>query len=500
MTELIYKPDGEVLNDFMFGEHSNAYFRLIRGPIGSGKSVACCVEIFRKALEQEPQKDGWRRVRWAIVRATYPELKNTTIKTWLEWFPERKWQAKMNWSAPYTYRMKNDILKLDMEIIFIALASPQDIDKLKSFELTGVFFNECRELPIEVIGEGLSRTGRFPATKDGGATWYGGIADTNAPDEDHWWPIMSGEVEPPEFMTEEERLTLVKPEGWHFYRQPPAMIEIFDSDNVLLGYELNDLRENGKHTTQEYYNKAITGKSKTWIDVNILNRYGALSTGRPVYPEFSEELHLAKRKIEPDDRLPVYVGMDFGLTPAAVIAQRDAFGRWLILKEIVTTNTGAQRFGEMLLRELKMMFPDTTHFYMYGDPAGDARAQTDETTVYQVLRTVGINAYPAPTNDPSIRIETVSRILGKVKGIVINESCKNLLRGFKGGYTYEKKDTPEKNKYSHIHDALQYLLCGAGESRELLHRRGKNEVTMAQKRFNVFSDLSNRLRVDVWKR
>ena len=36
----------------------SSFFRGIRGPVGSGKSVACCVEVFRRALEQKPNDDG----------------------------------------------------------------------------------------------------------------------------------------------------------------------------------------------------------------------------------------------------------------------------------------------------------------------------------------------------------------------------------------------------------------------------------------------------------
>ena len=50
-----YKPDGKVLKDFM---KDNSFFRGVRGPVGSGKSVACCVELFRRALEQKPNNDG----------------------------------------------------------------------------------------------------------------------------------------------------------------------------------------------------------------------------------------------------------------------------------------------------------------------------------------------------------------------------------------------------------------------------------------------------------
>ena len=37
----------------------NNFFRGIRGPVGSGKSVACCVEVFRRALEQKPNDEGF---------------------------------------------------------------------------------------------------------------------------------------------------------------------------------------------------------------------------------------------------------------------------------------------------------------------------------------------------------------------------------------------------------------------------------------------------------
>ena len=40
-----------------------SFFRGIRGPVGSGKSVGCCVEVFRRALEQKPNEDGVRKSR-----------------------------------------------------------------------------------------------------------------------------------------------------------------------------------------------------------------------------------------------------------------------------------------------------------------------------------------------------------------------------------------------------------------------------------------------------
>ena len=71
----------------------NNFFRGIRGPVGSGKSVACCVEVFRRALSRIKNDEGIRKSRWAIIRNTNPQLRTTTIKTWLDWFPENEWES-----------------------------------------------------------------------------------------------------------------------------------------------------------------------------------------------------------------------------------------------------------------------------------------------------------------------------------------------------------------------------------------------------------------------
>ena len=83
----------------------DSFFRGLRGPVGSGKSVACCVEVFRRALAQKKNDKGVRRSRWAIIRNTNPQLRTTTIKTWLDWFPENTW-GNFRWEVPYTHLIK----------------------------------------------------------------------------------------------------------------------------------------------------------------------------------------------------------------------------------------------------------------------------------------------------------------------------------------------------------------------------------------------------------
>ena len=66
-----------------------------------------------------------------------------------------------------------------------------------------------------------------------------------------------------------------------------------------------------------------------------------------------------------------------------------------------------------------------------------------------------------------VRINCVDQILKMRDGLLIDPSCVNLINGFQGGYVYAERptmginafhDEPKKNPFSHIHDALQYLV------------------------------------------
>src|SRR5690349_1153805 len=159
--------------------------------------------------------------------------------------------------------------------------------------------------------------------------------DTNAPDEMHWWPIMAGDVPLPAHISPEEALTLVKPKNWRFFTQPGGMLEVKDSDGRVTGYVANPHAENYKNLAASYYPDIIQGKGKSWINVYVLNRLGALADGKPVYQQFSSAVHVAREPIPIIPKRPVTVGIDFGLTPAATFSQKDPRGRWLVQRELV---------------------------------------------------------------------------------------------------------------------------------------------------------------------
>ncbi len=496
MASLNYKPDGDTIKQFM---KDQSFFRGLRGPVGSGKSVSCCIEILRRALEQKVGEDGKRKSRWAVIRNTNPQLKTTTIKTWLDWFPEDEW-GKFAWSVPYTHHIKKG--ELDLEVIFLALDRPEDVKKLLSLELTGVWINEAREIPKSIIDATTMRVGRYPSMRDGGPSWYGVIADTNPPDTDHWWSILAGESVMPDYITKQEAKMLVKPDNWIFYNQPPAMLEIKDKEGHLDRYEDNKDKENGKNLTHAYYSNIIRGKTKSWIDVYVLNKLGQIEDGKPVYEMFRRDVHVAKSDVAIMKDTSIYVGIDFGLTPACVFGQR-VRGRWLIIDELVAEDMGILRFSDLMKQKMAEYLP--RNFVIFGDPAGDHRAQTDESTPFQILRGRGISARPAPSNDVMLRLEsvnvTLSRMVDGESGILIDPKCINIIKGFDGGYNYRRmqvsgeryEDKPNKNRFSHIHDALQYMLLGAGEGRKLTIGSKTSKVVVAKRNFDVFGTKTRHL-------
>ena len=82
-----------------------------------------------------------------------------------------------------------------------------------------------------------------------------------------------------------------------------------------------------------------------------MNRLGMIQEGKPVYPDFVSETHIAQEEIPIAAGVPLYIGIDFGLTPSAVFAQK-VRGRWLVQSEIVAIDMGIVRFAELLRQEI----------------------------------------------------------------------------------------------------------------------------------------------------
>lgn len=478
--------------------NSKAFVRGIRGPIGSGKSVACCFEIFIRACEQVPNFEGRRKSRWLIVRNTLPQLETTTMKTWVDWFPPgdptKGYFGKMTGKPPYThsilYRLGDETI-VDLEVQFLALDKPEDMKKLLSYECSGVWFNEAREIPKELLDAATGRVGRYPSAKDGGCTRATVIMDTNPPDDSHWWHVLA----------EDET-----PENWEFFTQPSGLSsEAENLENLVqppnfLDLSIKERREHGK----QYYERMIGGKTEEWIKVYIHGEYGFIKQGQPVYKgAWNNKIHVAKEPLKWHSNAPITVGVDSsGRHPAAVFLQRNSRGQVQVLHELCILDEegmGATNYAPLLKSEAMRLFP-SNQLQIWGDPAGGFRTQNDEQTYFDILRANGIFIKPSPGFRVPQRIETVISILSRMvdgePAIIISPECKHLIKGFNGGYQFKRistsgdatyGDKPDKNRFSDVQDALQYGLCGMGEMRQMLGRnQGGQKAHTVTKKWNVF--------------
>jgi len=482
----IYEPDGETLERFLM---DRSHVSVIRGPIGSGTSTACCNKIGLLAAEQRKGLDGIRRSRWAIVRNSYPELQKTTAKTWLDWFPENLY-GKMNWARPMTHVLRWD--DVELEVFFLALDDMADIKKLRSLELTGIWFNEVEYIPWEIFDEGESRTGRFPAVKDGGSEWDGIIADMNAPNEDHWLPRMARESDYPDDVPIEDRRYW--PEDWGYFVQPGALIEVFGSDGkTVVDYIDNPRAENRKWLKEGFYLEKRRGKSKQWIDSRLMNRITFVVDGDPVWPMFKRDIHLSPRKLEFNPSYPLVVSLDFGRRPSALVGQ-EIGGRLYVLAEFRMYGCSAATFAPLLKKWLTQNFLAAMGSMQFtGDPKGRDKGQSDENSAYDVFEGYGMTITPAPVKNNHIetRIMAVEHALQSSPGglpeiQICPVKCPTLVAGMSGKYHLVKLDvgeaTPWKDKYSDICDCLQYMVLFLGGGRVMADMGASRR---APKRMNV---------------
>lgn len=465
-------------------------YKGIRGVPGSGKSVDCCWDM---RLLSEKQPAFWdaksermvRWSRWGVFRKTFPALKGTTIKTWMDWFAPF---TTLHESPPLEGLFEAPSLHQDgswvrIELKFLATDSPNFFDDLDSLELSGAYVNEAAQIELEKIHKIQERVGRFkpPGAAAAGLKFlaFGVIMDTNTPLETSWWYRLE-QVERPKRML--------------FFIQPPALIRTkdeFGNVKYVRNDEENSKRygtsgpcENVEHHNEgwDYYEKQLIGADEDYIKRRLLNQYGRSKGGLPVYSEYLDELHCTSEDMEISRGENTLVGMDFGRNPAAVLSKLSPMGQLRVHRECVEFNMGVPRFVDEHLIPLlvnEFDWPNTPAI-IFGDPAGENPGEMSDIGPIPYLNSRGImcvvpEVLRGRNNSVDLRLNAVSELLrSNYKGVpdlLVSSKCEYLRNGFNGDYHYKQMrtmegstpkytDSPEKNEFSHVHDALQYLACG----------------------------------------
>lgn len=453
---IVFTPP-QTVADFMVSE---AFFRLIAGPVGSAKTTGCIFELYRRAAEQARGPDGKRRTRFAIVRQTLQQLKQTVLKDILLWLPGiASWKV----SDSTIYIESGDIIS---EWLLIPLENVEDQRRLLSSQLTGAWLSECIEIAADLVPPISGRCGRFPGPMQGGCTWKGIIADTNMPEEGSRW---------------HELMELDTPSDWQIFIQPSGLSEQAENlqwleqtpETLKLAEGHPDRIARGRM----FYERLARNPNPAWVDRYVRAKYGIDPSGSAVFAHTFNKLYHVVPHIEPTYGMLI-IGQDFGRDPFAVITQPDN-GRLLVLQEVPADDMGLRVH---LQRNLRPALSDPRYLgravVIVGDPAGNAKDSILETNSFDELKQAGFSCFPAPTNDIDQRIRAVEAFLMMLTaygpGLIIDGTrCPMLVQALNGGYRYtkakatfglqvgENKPKPNKNNWSHVADALQYACLAA---------------------------------------
>jgi len=454
--------------------NSDTFLRGIVGPFGSGKSSACVIEILRRAMRQEPSPDGVRRTKFSVVRNSFPQLRDTTIPTFLYWLEEFGTFKQSEYNFYMDKLPTQDSIPIHCVVHFRPLDQPKDIRNLLSLELTGAWFNEVREIPRKIVEAMIGRVGRYPPKSGNfkGATWYGIWMDTNPPDTDHWFYKLFEEERPKKcvkcldkrggFILMDKLGVCPKCGGSEYI----PLTEVFHQPSGL-----SDQAENLPYLPPNYYQNLCMGMTPEAINVYVHGMYGYISDGQPVYTSYDDTKHLASTPLKAQPGYPIIVAFDnTGLNQACVILQYMPNGQLRVLHEFLVREMGTRRFARNIVKPFLLANYAGAQFLITGDPAGIRRADTDERSTYDELREAGMEATPAHTNAWGARFNAVESFLTKYLGnnqwgLLLSPECKMLRRGFLGEYRFRRlqvvgqeryANKPEKNEVANLHDALQY--------------------------------------------
>lgn len=444
-----------------------SFFKLMFGPVSCGKSVACVANEFAYFKQQAPSSDGIRYTRTAIIRNSYRQLKSTTIKTWCHWFPESVF-GKVKWDSPITHHIKFD--DVDAEVMFMPIENENDLDNLKSLELTRAYINEAQYMPKSVITTCLERVGRFPHKNSGAvATYPGVVADTNPPSTKHWMFELEKKL-PSNYKVFHYDSAVIK------VAYKPAGIEsaVSRDGTVYINNPQADYLQNIADIN--YYLRQIPGLSDEEVKVTCMGQYGFTRAGKPVYTDYNDTLHYINERITYNPHEKLVIGWDFGNTPACSLLQLQPNGSIAQIYEFCSEDFGIEKLAlDLVIPVLNIKFKGWQNDYLsFGDPSGMAGNQVtyEKKTCIGALNSLGIRTRPASTNSPDLRMGAVSYFLRKTSngkgGFFLTMDCQTSREGMLGDYQFEKiqlatveesiKPKPLKNFSSHICEATQYAM------------------------------------------
>ncbi len=408
-----------------------AKYRLLLGAWGAGKSMAMYWEAIAMGTVDCPGG------LICFFRKTAPALRDTTIRQFDEVCP-----AELIKSRRDTEGREERVLHNGTTFWFRGL---DDWKKLGSMTFDGIFVDEADETenPDFRMLRGRLR-GKIGPRRF--------VMATNPPDIDHW-----------------------------LYQK---FVETPVNDSTVHHLSMFD---NAENLGWDYINDNLANLSAREARKYVYGQWGFLSDGDPVYPDFSDEMHVMA-KLEAVKSSPIYRGWDFGFRhPCCSWGQRLETTHVNILHECVQSNMDIAAFCRMVKQQSAERFPGH-EFIDYCDISGIQVRENGQSCVDELHLQ---NIRPKFRKLHLMRsVRGIRTLIGtlhmKRPLLMVDATCKKTIDAYSGGYAWNAvKDEPQKDHksfYDDIMDAARYWITPA------VHEgltRGETQLRVLPQRYAV---------------
>lgn len=470
------------------------------GPVGSGKTIGFSTKFQHHASKQRGTLNAAgqlvRKARYAMIRDTYPNLDRNTIPSWNKVIP-RAVGHFVN-AAPRIHRFAFvlrrdghildssakaiDIAQVEME--FRAIGNQTVEDALRGLEVTAALVNEADRTHPDILTFLAGRVGRY-SDLDPTLVVDPFIAlDLNGCDDENWTHrVLVEEQLDEDVMRAVQAMSSGRP-LIEYFEQPPAILE---GPEYPGGWMVNPDAENVENLPQGYYERqyafAKMRGNQTYIDRMLRSKYTPPLSGRSVFPEYIEALHMGDFAAIPG--IPLLIFADQGLLGAVLICQL-VKGQLRVLEEIACVfETGddeihvVQMGGETLGRQVREMLVTRYVGFEIGDAVCDPAGAAGEDAInfrswrqdFQKGLGHKVRKARVPRNAIAPRLKAVrTRLLTPVaeqRALLVHKRCTMTRRAFRTKYFYQRvgkgsgegyySDVPKKVQgYADLMDALQY--------------------------------------------
>ncbi len=411
---------------------------------GEGKSAALAWAAFYYT-KHNPGCTG------IAIRDTWENLKRTTLEEFFFWFPDGvfgKWYSGDKlwvWDTPKT--------GLEGKIYWLGVDGEEDATKISSMPLAFALIDE----PSAAAGSsaGIPEfifTTILAQLRQKGMNWYACKLAQNNPDESHWTyklfvdPGTAHAIDP---KTNSPVKLLPDQEGGFksFQTREPENLQ-----NLPPGY-YESMERNWK-SRPDLIKRFVKGKT------------GFQQVGKPVTPEWDDDLHLAN-ELEPVKGRSLLLLWDGGLHPTCVITQVTPAGYWLILESYVGNGIGTfQLIEDIVQPRLATRFQGFTWEHV-GDPNLRSSEQSNSrNSAVRVIQSELGGRWHQGVESISGRTEPLKGVLTRtIHGVgviqVDRRYAKEIWFALRGGWHFHKARSGVvgaivKDEHSHPGDCMGY--------------------------------------------